>query len=72
MNGFEEMFSPQFQLHIFCHAIVDHQRAQQGGFRLNIVGQLNRGFGFVNQSDGIGHLPSMAHGYRIAKRQPRG
>ena len=72
MNRLEEMFGAQLELDIFGHPVVDHQRAEQGSLRLNIVRELNRRFAVVNQSDRVGHLTSMAQGYRNAKRQPRG
>src|SRR3546814_10965202 len=39
MHGFEEMLGAQPYLHILSDAVVDHQRAQQGGFRLDIARQ---------------------------------
>ncbi len=71
MDRFKEMFGPQFQLNILCHAIVDHQRAQQRGLCLDIMGQLHCGFGIVNQSDRIGHGGTMPQSRRQANR-PQG
>src|SRR3546814_2962963 len=39
MHGFEEMLGAQPYLHILSDAVVDHQRAQQGGFRLDLARQ---------------------------------
>src|SRR3546814_10854631 len=62
MHGFEEMLGAQPYLHILSDAVVDHQRAQQGGFRLDIARQaffrrVLRG----NQSYILGHVLSSAH-----------
>ena len=68
VHRLKKMFGAQLQLHILCHAIVDHQRTQKGGLCLNIMGKLHSGVaGIVNQSNGVCHFSLMAQAAGNAK-----
>jgi hypothetical protein len=57
VQRFEEMVRLQLELHVFDQAIVDHQRAQKGGFRFDILRQCrcSRRLGGLGDTDYFGH-----------------
>ena len=39
MQRLEEMIGPKFELDVLDQAVVDHQRAEQRGLRLDVLGE---------------------------------
>jgi hypothetical protein len=67
----EEMFGPELELDVLDQPVVDHQRAQQRGLRLDVAGQL---VGFARgRFRAVGDTIHFGHGdapMRIGARTP--